>query len=190
MPMPEPVDPDELEQADQPEGLEPPPGPMAGLLGQLPRFPRSTPRPRPAQTPPGAPAEEAPPLTPPPPDQPAPAEPKTTARSSRASTDEVVDLKDLQAAVRQAADVAFVSVAQLMGAADKRARGLPQIDDKWKPTKAERAFVNEPAARIAKRHMHADVTALDTIDGLMIAVGVGGFTLRRAVGIEPLEDDE
>lgn len=183
-------DPEDVEELE--EGPEPPPRPG---LGPLPRFPTLG---RPPQIPPAEnhppadrqPAGEAPPLPPNPPAADEPSGPSPTARSSRASTDEVVDLKDLQAAARQFSDIAFVSLGQVMGAAEKRAKGLPAIDDKWRPTKAERAFVNEPAGRIAKRHMHADVTALDTIDGLMIAVGVGGFALRRAAGIEPLEDGE
>ena len=182
-------------EADLEEGEEasgPPPGPGRPLLGPAPRFRTSARRPTPpAPAPAGedSPAGEAP-LTPPPPLG-TPDEPKATGSSSRGSTDEdVVDIKDLTAAAKQFADVAFVDVAQAFGYLEKRAKGYPGIDPKWVPSKAERAMVSEPTARIFKRHMHADVVAMDTIDGLLIAVGVGHFVTRNALNIDPLEEDK
>lgn len=100
--------------------------------------------------------------------------------------DEWVDPKDLQAAVRQAADVAFVLVGQGFGSLERRARGLDAVSEKWVPTKAERELVLAPAGRIAKRHVRADQVALDTIDGCMIAAGVGAFAMRGLFDVEPI----
>lgn len=172
---------------------------QGGMAGLLPRFPSSLRRPtKPTTTatePDGA-EGTLPPLVPPPP---APAGPGTGSSPGSTNPDkqppdkpppeEWVDPKDLQAAIRQVADIAFVMVGQALGTADKRARGLPQVDPKWVPTKEERAIVLEPAGRIAKRHITADRLALDTIDGCLIAAGVGSFAMRGLFGIEPLGSD-
>lgn len=165
-------------------------------LGPLPRFPTlglRRPTPAPDLPAPGPLATPEPALSAPPaphPDLAGPPSGPGSGASSRASTSPPVDLKDLQAAIREATDMAFVNIGQGLGWMEKRAKGLPEVDPKWIPTKTERALVSEPAARIARRHMHADTTALDTIDGLMIAVGVGGFVTKRAFNIDPLEEPQ
>lgn len=173
-------------------------------LPSLPRFTRPT---RPAAETPPPPAGPGPdperaadPA--PPADRPGPGSdtpPTSGGTSSRASTegraggrapgDEWVDPKDLQAAVRQAADVAFVIAGQGFGSIERRARGLEAVDPKWVPTKDERELVLAPAGRIAKRHIQADRVALDTIDGCMIAAGVGAFAMRGFFGLDPLPAD-
>lgn len=183
----------------QPNPADETPGPDLPQLGEggpaeglLPRFRLPSP-PRPPRPAPADPAETADPL----PLQ--PSDPTLEARSSQASTDgpgpppgpskpaeEVVDPKDLQQAVTQVADIAFVLLGQGLGRADQKARQLPAIDDKWTPTEAERRFVSEPAARIAKRHLKTPREAMDVIDGCLIAVGVGAFAVRGVTGTEPL----
>lgn len=174
-------------------------------LPPLPRFTRPA-RPTaeaPAPTPggtgpdPDRPADPAPPTDRPGPGSDGP--PTSGETSSRASTDgrardkapgeEWVDPKDLQAAIRQAADVAFVIAGQGFGTIERRARGLEAVDPKWVPTKDERELVLAPAGRIARRHIHADRVALDTIDGCMIAAGVGAFAMRGFFGLDPLPAD-
>jgi hypothetical protein len=195
--MAEPVDPDQPPQSQEsPEPWEeatPSPGRGVGAqlrrrlegVGPLPRFPASPT----LRQPPEPPRSD--------PDQPGP---PATTESSPASTDpvEVVkerpepsakDLKDLQSAIAQAVDIGFVWAGQLMGGAEKRAKGLDRVDPKWTPTPAERRFVSDPAGRIARRHVHADATALDTVDGLLIAVGVGAFGTRRAFDLDPLDQE-
>jgi hypothetical protein len=169
-----------------------------GPLAPLPQFPRSNPRPnRPATPAAENPSLEEPPLPPALPARPAESSaPPGTGISTTASIDraaepvEVADPADIQAAIAQAVDIGFVGVGQLMGQVDRRARGLEATDPKWVPTVQERKFVADPAARIAKRHLKIDATALDTVDLLLIGVGVGGFTIRRATGVDPLEAPE
>lgn len=171
-----------------------PAGPRGGLrrgLGLLPQFP-SSPRPRPASPRPDA----GPGFDP----------SQATTGSSTASTEDPfaggippkdiqepptrpltqAELKDFADAIRQGVDIGFVWVGHGMGQLEKRAKGLPTVDEKWVPTESERAFVSEPAGRIARRHVHADHTALDTIDGLLIAIGIGAFGTRNALNIDPL----
>ncbi len=58
------------------------------------------------------------------------------------------------------------------------------------PTEEERRFVLEPAGRIAKRHIRANQAIGYTIDGCLIAAGVGGFTLRALFDVQALPKEE
>jgi len=179
---------------DLPEELDPdlpPQGPPdleeRNPLGSIPRFLRSPSPSRPRRQPqaqetaqegpsdpPGEPSSTA--STEPPPPPPPPKE------------EEWVDPEDLQAAISQTVDVGFVLLGQGMGLLEARAKGLPGVDDKWVPTPQERTMVQEPAARIARRHVKAPATAMDTIDMCLIAAGVGSFAMRGLTGVAPLGD--
>lgn len=173
------------------EDLEPSEPESRGTGAPLPQFPQSRRSTSPRATEPHPPSpsrlEGEGPL--------GPGSVAATGRSSPTSTDEdddeeFVDPKDLHAAVRQVVDISFVLVGQGMGTLEKRAKRLPEVDPRWKPTKEEREFVLEPAGRIVKRHVKAPAAAMDTIDGCLIGVGVGGFALRAYFGVDALGNTE
>ena len=100
------------------------------------------------------------------------------------------ELSDLTSAVREGADIGFVLVAQAIGTAHARARGEEKDPARWVPTEDERAMVCGPAERIARRHISRNAQSADLVDGILLATGVGGFTLRAAFGLPPIPPRE
>ena len=185
----DPIDPELEEGPDDPES----PSPSRTVAGLLPRFRQS---PKNTSPPATAPSLESPTL-PADGDLAEPSWAAATGRSSPASTEprepddvEVVDPKDLQAAIGQVVDISFVLLGQGLGSLEKRAKDLPEVDDRWLPTDEERRFVLEPAGRIAKRHIKASAAVGDTIDGCLIGAGVGGFALRAYFDVDAIPKQE
>lgn len=191
-----------LEEADEDEFLpslptDPPQAPEE-TGAPLPRFPSSRRTkngpPTPPTSPPSAPAAP----TSPPADRPSDL---ISERSYPASTEpafpptaepepDLVPPEDLRAAVRQASDIAFVLVGQGLGAVHARVKGQPRYAERWVPTPTERQRVLDPASRIAARHITNNTVTADTIDGCLIAAGVGAFAMRAVFEVEPLPELE
>lgn len=195
-------DPLESEELDDREGLELPPDGPAGIPLPAFRFPSSLRPPKtqgPAQDPPAGATPQPPPAEGDPGMDPTglsgPPTGSSTGSTSRTyrglpPQEDWADPKDLQSAIGQVVDVSFVLVGQGLGSMERKAKGLPGVDPKWVPTKTERKLIMEPASRIAKRHIRASSQTMDTIDGCLIAAGVGHFAVTRLFDVDPLGDGD
>jgi hypothetical protein len=111
------------------------------------------------------------------------APPKTSARSSQASTDEPPE--SLKAAMRKAVDVCFVLVGNLVGALSAKATSRGEWDRKrWTPTPGERELVVGPGGRLLARRVNSDVDNADAVDLAFLAAGLGVYGVRAGFDLE------
>lgn len=172
--------------------LPPPPSPPSpqetppqrlGVLPRLPAFLRppsqqASPSASQSTVPPSPPTASSPVSTdrPPPPPPPPPA-PKR----------ETVPIKDLQDAVSQFADIAFVVLGAVVGPVVSRLKKKEHDKRDWTPTSEERAGVVRPAGRIVGRHVKGDTAKADALDAVLMAAGVGRYGARTIFELDPLE---
>jgi hypothetical protein len=83
-----------------------------------------------------------------------------------------------------------VLAGQAVGAVHSRVKGEPKLAQRWVPTPTERQRVLEPTSRIVARHITADTATADTLDGCLVAAGVGAFAMRAVFEVDPLPELE
>jgi len=118
--------------------------------------------------------------------------PESTETSSQASTDQpeprprrVIPPKDLEEAVRQASGILLVIAGQVGAIVHRRVSG-PQIDRRrWLPTAAESEAIQQPVARIARRHIQDGQVEADTVDVCLAGAAAGAYVMRAAFDLGP-----
>lgn len=160
----------------EPTAQTPPETPQRGLTAPMPRIP-DFPRPIPSERPSGA-HNGA----------------QTTTASSPASTSEGVKraervpLPEFRQAIREGIDLVFLIFGGLVGRYLDRRRGREFDPQHWRQTPAERAAVVDPGSRFLRRHLRDEPRAQDTLDLLLMGTGVGRYTARTVLDLEPIED--